>query len=307
MTGAARPAAVYVKLALMALCWGGAFIGGRIATAEIVPQAAALWRCVIATLALLGAAFAFEGGLPRLNPRQTLGVALMGLTGVLIFNLCFMYGLARVPASRGALIMALNPAATLLGAMLFLQERLTRNKVLGILVALSGVAVVLGHGNPANLFHGGVGVGEAVLLGGPIAWAAYTLIGKRMLGGLSAIAVSTYGLLIGTAMLAVVAAVSGHLSPPDASLRAWAAVAFTGLFGTALAFIWFYEGVRTIGPARTAVFINLVPVSAIVLGVVLLGEPLEVSMLIGGALVVAGVLLLNRPEPAVPVAAAAAG
>lgn len=296
MSEASRPAGVYAKLVLMAMFWGGSFIGGRIASAEIAPAVAALWRYVVATLALLAIAFALEGGLPRLNARQWLAVTLLGATGVAIFNLCFMYGLARVPASRGALIMALNPAVTLLGTVLFLHERLTRNKVLGIIVALIGVVVVLGHGNPANLFRGSVGVGEAVLFGCPLAWAAYTLIGKRMLPGFSAIAVTAYAALTGTAMLGAVVAVTGDLAPPAASLRAWGAIAFVGLFGTALAFVWFYEGVRTIGPARTSVFINLVPVAAIVLGVALLGEPLELSMVAGGALVVLGVFVLNRPE-----------
>jgi drug/metabolite transporter (DMT)-like permease len=303
----ARPLGIYAALVLMAVCWGGAFIGGRIAAVEMTPLAAALWRYVIATIALLAVAFVLERGLPRLAARQWLAVALLGATGVVMFNLCFMYGLARVPASRGSLIMALNPAITLLGAVLFLHERLTRNKVLGIVVALAGVAIVLSHGNPADLFRGSVGVGEVVLFGCPIAWAAYTLIGKRMLTGISAIAVTTYAALTGTAMLAVLAALSGDLLPPVASLRAWTAIAFVGLFGTALAFVLFYEGVRTIGPARTSVFINLVPVAAIVLGVLLLGEPLEASMLVGGALVVAGVLLLNRPQAAPRAAVATAG
>lgn len=307
MSVRARPLGIYAALVLMAFCWGGAFIGGRIAAAEMTPLAAALWRYVIATIALLTVAFALERGLPRLAARQWLAVALLGATGVVMFNLCFMYGLARVPASRGSLIMALNPAITLLGAVLFLHERLTRNKVLGIVVALAGVAIVLGHGNPADLFRGSVGVGEVVLFGCPIAWAAYTLIGKRMLTGISAIAVTTYAALTGTAMLAVLAAFSGDFLPPVASLRAWTAIAFVGLFGTALAFVLFYEGVRTIGPARTSVFINLVPVAAIVLGVLLLGEPLDASMLVGGALVVAGVLLLNRSQAAPRAAVAAAG
>jgi drug/metabolite transporter (DMT)-like permease len=77
---------------------------------------------------------------------------------------------------------------------------------------------------------------------------------------------------------------------------------FLGVFGTAIAFVWFYEGVQAIGPARTAVFINLVPVAAVTLGVLLLGEPLELSMLTGGALVILGVFIINRPAVAMPAA-----
>ncbi len=81
---------------------------------------------------------------------------------------------------------------------------------------------------------------------------------------------------------------------------------FLGIFGTAVALVLFYGGVRAIGPARTSVFINLVPVFAVALGVLLLGEPLEFAMVAGGALVIAGIFLLNRPEPAQARLAAAA-
>lgn len=300
---ARRDYGIYAGLVLMAACWGGAFIGGRVAATEFPPAMAALLRFAVATVALLLVAFVVERGLPRLSARQWVAVALMGLTGVAIFNLCFMYGLARAPASRGALIMALNPALTLLGAILFLHERVTRDKVIGIATALAGVAVVLGHGNPVGLLRGSVGAGDAILLGCPLSWAAYSLIGRHALPGLSAVAVTTYAALVGTALLLLATIATGDFALPSASVRAWTAIGFVGLFGTALAFVLFYRGVRAIGPARASVFINLVPVVAILLGVLLLGEALEISMVIGGALVVAGVLLLNRPGQPRPVTA----
>ena len=118
MTAARGRASIYLKLVLMALCWGGTFIGGRIATAEIAPIGAALWRYAIATVALFAFVLLIERGLPRLSGREWRAFTLLGVTGVVMFNLCFMYALARIPASRGSLIMALNPAFTLLGLSL---------------------------------------------------------------------------------------------------------------------------------------------------------------------------------------------
>ena len=69
---------------------------------------------------------------------------------------------------------------------------------------------------------------------------------------------------------------------------------YLGAFGTVIGFVWYYEGVKAIGPARTAVFNNLVPVFGITLGAVLLGEPVLLSMIVGGLLVIAGVSLTNR-------------
>jgi drug/metabolite transporter (DMT)-like permease len=294
--------AIYAKLALVALIWGGTFIAGRIAAAEIAPATAALWRYIVAALVLIVAQFVVERGLPRLTARQWLGVTLLGATGVAAYNLCFMVGMQTVTASRASLIVALNPAGTFVGAALLLGEPLDRRRSLAVAVALLGAMIVIGRGDPLAPFTGGIGGGDAVIFGCVASWVAYTLIGKRILVGLSPLAATTYAALTGTVMLGVAAAVLppplGGLHVPQASLAAWASIAFLGVFGTAVAFVWFYQGIRAIGPARAAVFINLVPVAAVTLGVLLLGEPLEPSMLAGGALVVAGVWLLNRPAPA---------
>ena len=73
-----------------------------------------------------------------------------------------------------------------------------------------------------------------------------------------------------------------------------------GVLGTAIAYFWFFDGVKLIGPARAAVFINLVPVVAITLGVLLLGEPLKWSMVVGAAMVVSGVWIINRAPASAP-------
>ncbi len=286
---------VYGKLVLVAIIWGGTFIAGRVAANEMPATTAAMWRYLIACVALLLLSWRLEGGLPALSRQQWLGVVLLGMTGVAAYNLLFMFGLERVQASRGSLIMAFNPVATLLGSALFLGEPLTRYRVAGILLALLGVAIVLGHGHPLELFSGHVGIGELALFGCAMAWATYTLLGKRILQGLSPLAATTYAALTGTALLVIAAALSGDLVVPQASQKGWICLAYLGVFGTAVAFVWFYDGVKVLGPARTAVFINLVPVAAVTLGVLLLGEPLELSMLTGGALVILGVFIINRP------------
>lgn len=289
---------LFVKLTLVAAIWGGTFIAGRVASLSMGPTAAAMWRYVVASVVLLALVVVREGGLPRLSTRQWTGVMLLGASGVAAYNLFFMYGLERVPASRGSLIIALNPVAILLGGALFMREPVTGLKLAGILVALAGVALVLGQGNPAELFSGHVGIGEIALFGCVISWATYTLAGKRILDGLSPLVASTYASLVGTVMLTVAAGLTGGLRLPPMSWETTVALLFLGVFGTAVAFVWFYDGVRAIGPARTGIFINLVPVFAILLGALLLGERVEAAMLVGAAMVIGGVWLVNRPVTA---------
>lgn len=297
-------AGLFTKLTLVAAIWGGTFIAGRVASLAMGPTAAAMWRYVVAAVVLLVIVVVREGGLPRLSARQWTGVILLGATGVTAYNLFFMYGLERVSASRGSLIMALNPVAIMVGGALFLHERITGLKVAGMVLALAGVAVVLGHGNPAELFSGHVGVGELALFGCVISWATYTLLGKRILDGMSPLVASTYASLVGAVLLTAAAALTGGLRLPPMTWEVAVALVFLGVFGTAVAFVWFYDGVRAIGPARTGIFINLVPVFAILLGVALLGEKVEAAMLVGATMVLGGVFLVNRPVAAPSVAIA---
>lgn len=286
---------VYAKLSAVALVWGGSFIAARIVATETPAFTAALWRYVIATAALVALSLVLEHGLPRLTRAQAIAVGLLGLTGVVLYNVLFLYGMQTVTASRGSLIVATVPAATLLGGALFLREPLTARRGAGIAIALLGVAVELGRGNPLVLFQDEAGIGEAALFGGVLAWAAYTLLGRRLLTELTPLAATTYAALVGTPLLALLCLATGELALPAATARGWSSLLFLGLLGTALAYIWFYDGVRAIGPARTSVFVNLVPIAAITFGVLLLGETLLPSMVVGAALVVSGVFIINWP------------
>lgn len=290
---------LYLKLTLVPLIWGGMFICGRIVAAEVPPATGALWRYVIASLALLFMHHVLQGPLPRLSVRQAWGLTLMGATGVAAYNLCFMVGMQTVSASRAALIVNLNPALTALGAAVLFGERLTRQRLAGVLVALLGVMVVIGHGNPLTVLSGQVSQADLIIFVCTLSWTAYTLVGKSVLQGVAPITATTYAALAGTVLLAVAALLlppplANGVMPPAASLKVWLSLLMLGVPGTAIAFIWFSEGVRELGPSRASVFINLTPVFAVVLAGVLLQEPLVASMLVGGALVVMGVWLINR-------------
>ena len=293
---------VYVKLALVAAIWGSTFVAGRIVSAEMSAPFAALGRFVIATSTLLLLLLVIERGFPRLSVRQWLFFTLLGAMGVAAYALLYMYGLQTVTASRGSLIMALIPAATLIGGALFLHESLTRWRVLGVALALLGVAIDLGNGNPLALITDPIGRGEVAMFGCVLGWTAYTLLGKRVMGkGISPLAATTCSALTGTAILLLVCAFAGDLTMPQAAMKSWLSLAYMGVVGTAVAYVWFYDGVARIGPARSAVFINLVPVVAITLGVLLLGEKVHTSMIVGAALVVTGVWIINRsPAPQAP-------
>ncbi len=292
---AATHAGVYARLAAVPVIWGGTFVAGKLLAAELPPSVGALLRFVVASGALLAACLLVEKRLPRLTRRQLVATLGLGATGVFAYNLLFLGALVHLPASRTSLIVALNPAITIAAAALIFGETLGARRWAGVAVALAGVTIVVSRGELAGLFGGAVGRGELMMFAAICAWAAYTLIGRGMLEGLTPLAATTWATLLGTAMLAAVAA-PGLADVDWAALSAAAALSilYLGLLGTAVAFVWYLRAVQVLGPSRTVIFNNLVPVFGAAFGVLLLGEPLTASMLVGGAVAVAGVMLVTR-------------
>lgn len=191
---------VYIKLIFVALFWGGTFIAGRVLAQQMPPMTAASGRFGVAVLLLVLLAWKFEGGLPRLDRKQLATTAALGLTGIFLYNLCFLAALSRMPAGRTALFVALNPIVTALASALLFRERLGAFKWLGIMLAFCGTAIVITRGDLLGLLHGnggGIGAGEIFMFCGISSWAAYTLIGRVALKGLSPVAATTYAAMWG--------------------------------------------------------------------------------------------------------------
>lgn len=278
--------------------WGGTFIAGRVVANEIPHMIAAALRFMVASACLLLLAWHQEGGLPKLNRQQLHATFGLGATGIFLYNICFFAALERMPAGRTALFVALNPIVTAIALALLFHEKLGKLKWLGIAIAFIGAAIVITRGDfiaTLNDISHSIGLGELFMFCGICAWAAYTILGRHALKGLSPIAATTYASLWGLLLLSIAAAAQvPQLQPDHFSFKVIAAIAYLGIFGTVIGFVWYYEGVKAIGATRTAVFNNLVPVFGISFGALFLHEAILISMVIGGCLVILGVSLTNR-------------
>ena len=288
-------AADYGRLVAVPAIWGGTFVAGKIVVSVFSPLMGSLVRYIVACAALLVAAFALEKGLPRLTRQQWMATFVLGLLGVFAYNLFFMAALERLPASRAALIIALNPVITIAISSFALGERLSRRRWLGVVIALLGVFIVITRGHFESLGAMGIGPGELSMLAAVTSWALYTIIGRKVLTGLTPLAATNYAALWGTLLLFIVA--TPHLGEVHASQfdgRMIASVLYLGVGGTALAFVWYYMSIKRFGASVASIFNNLVPVFGVAIGVLVLGEPLLPSMLIGGAIAICGVMMVSR-------------
>ena len=301
--------ASHLRLIGMALLWGASWPAGRVVAQHMPPLAASGLRFVLAAAVLLPWLY-FAGGMAGLktwSAQRWLGMATAAATGVFGYASFFLSGLQYLPAGKAALVITLNPVLTLLLAVWLFKERLNRTIALGMVVAAVGAVVVISHGNPAQLLSGAVGVGELMILGCVACWVSYTLLGRWLLTGVDALATTSVTASIGAIMLLmaswVVEGPQGMVAAVHAGRDAWVALLFLAFGSTALAYAWYFDGVKALGAGAASGYITLVPVIGVLLSALWLGESIDASMLIGGAMAVAGTVVMNwgrRPAAAAP-------
>ncbi len=218
----------------------------------------------------------------------------IGLLGILAYQAVFILGIDRVSAGTGALLIASSPAWTAVTAHALGHERLLGLGWAGTAASLVGVGLVV-VGNPGAAFEGD-GSGVLLMLAAALAWGLYTTLSRPLLQrGATALGLTFWGIVVsapGLVLLAVpeVATVDwGALGPAEVG-----AILFSGGLSTGLAYAIWNQSVLRVGASRTAAFSNLVPVVGVIAGVVLRGETVTLLQVAGGALIVAGVVVVRR-------------
>lgn len=284
----------YLLLILTMFFWGGTFIAGRMLAESVPSTNSAFLRFFIASCSLIILVYFKENkiGLPPV--KQWLPLLLLGATGVFAYNIFFFKGLQHINAGRASLIIALNPLVITLCAALFLGEKLTRLKILGVLISLGGAVLVISRGDISQLFSGSFGQGEAAILVCVASWSAYSLIGRTVLKSIKPLTAVCYSSIIGTILLLFPALQNDvFIQFPNYSMQDWLCLSYLGLLGTTVGFSLYYYGITQIGATRAGIFINLVPIFAILLSWSILGEAVQSTVLLGGILVLAGVTITN--------------
>ena len=282
--------AAYVTLLAGMVAFGGTWPAGKVAADHVPPAVVAVSR--FATAALLLWLWALLSGRPVPRPhRADLPLVLaLGATVVFAYNLFFLYGVRHSTAADGSvLVPGLIPVATALLAWAVLGDRPPRRAQLGLAVAFAGVVLVA---SPT----GGVGsdrvLGDLLFVGAALSWSVYTLAGRRATARYGSVSANVYATSAGTLLLLPLTFLDGGWSPlVQAPAGAIAGIAYLSVIGTVLGFVAFYEGVRLIGAARASSFALLVPIFGVLSSVIVLHEPLRVTLAIGGAVVIAGLWL----------------
>ncbi len=292
-TTAARPISArdWAMLLLLGSIWGGSFFFAAIAVREIPPLNLVLFRVGFAALALQ-IYLAIAGPSFRIAFTMTgsfFGMAL--LNNVIPFSLMFT-GQTEIGAGLASVINATTPFWTLLIAnALTRDDRLTPSKLAGIVLGIAGTAVMIGPGLLAGL--GGPAWAKLILLGMAISYG-FAFVFARRFRALPPQIVATGQLTASTAiMLPFILVWHGPHGLFDATLVTWSAVMGLALLSTAFAYVIYFELVRSAGATNASLVTFIVPVSALLLGVLFLSERLEPFELAGMALIALGLVAID--------------
>ncbi len=289
----------YVGLTLTALFWSGNFVAGRAIGPSIDPLTLNILRWCICLVLLLPLSARNLARQWRAVVRVWWLVLLLGATGIAGFHIFVYSGLRETTAVNGLLITALAPAAIMIGAVMIGASRPSVFQWIGALVSLAGVGVIVSNGDPAVIYRLQFNIGDLWLLGAVVTWAIYSLLLRKRPVDLDNDVLLTANIIAALAVMIPVALLLTPAPSLDFGAPVWLAIVYIGVFASLLAYLFWSYGVDTIGAAQAGQFIHLMPVFGPVLAVVLLGETIASTQVIGAILVLTGVVMVNSPRRAV--------
>ncbi|HTV14109.1 MAG TPA: EamA family transporter [Acidobacteriaceae bacterium] len=292
----------YVACALAGCCWGTGFFFGKIAFTQLGVGHYVLYRFVFACLGLLPIVER-----PRFSAREWRLLLIGAFLGVPLQFLVQFQGLKLTTVSHAALMVGTMPVILAAGATFFAHERLDLKGWLALVGSTLGIVLIVLSANHGGI-HGGNLRGDLLVVLSLMIALGWVLINQRlMVLGRSPMAVTSWTLLTGAAMLAPWVLWRDGL-PPVRGLdwKVWFAVAASGLICTAAATLLWNWGIHRVPASRAGVFLNIEPALGSILGVLVLGDRLGPGAWAGGALIILAAVVLTttgKREAELPVGA----
>ena len=281
---------------LLTIClWGFSFVASKVALGEISPVTLIFLRFALGT-ALLLAMVALRGGSP-LPPRDSWpALAVMGFVGIFVHHMLQSFGLTLTTASNTGWLIGLIPIWSAALSAVVLKERFGAMKLAGLLGGFAGALLVISRGKLGrDTLQLPAARGDFLILVSTVNWAVYSILGHATIKRLGPARATAGTMLFGWLMLAPFFLwLEGWRELPNLSLKGWGAICFLGLGCSGLGYLFWYGALERIEVSRVAAFFYVQPLVTLLAAVLLLGEPVSATTIIGGLVVLLSVLVIQR-------------
>ena len=285
----------YGEALFAVIVWGASFIATKLALKEISPITI-VWLRFLMGVVILGLAVVLRQQFSLPDKKEWAYFALLGFLGITFHQGLQSNGLRTSEAGTTAWIVSTTPVFMALLGWLILKEALGWAKTFGILIAFIGVLVVISKGNIGSVSIGRFGApGDILILVSAVNWAVFSALSRRGLKSYPASLMMFYVMSFGwlfTSLLFI--PTNGLAEIGNLTSNGWMGVAFLGIFCSGLAYIAWYDALKALTTAQTGVFLYLEPLVTVVVAFFVLGEAITPALLVGGAVILFGVWLVNK-------------
>jgi len=290
---------VSIKALFAVLVWGASFVAVKIVLNYVAPITL-VWMRFAVGVVILGAAVGVRRQFSLPRPKDWLYFALLGFLGIAFHQWLQSTGLQTSQATTTGWIVASGPIFIATLGWLVLKEKLNWLQALGILLAAFGVLLVVTHGNLNALVSGNFGKpGDIFILISAPNWAIFTILSRRGLKTYPAALMMFYVMAFGWLFSSVLfVGGRGWESIHKIAMDGWLALGFLGIFCSGLAYIFWYDALKGLPVAQVGTFLYIEPVVTVIVSFLLLNEKITLAGVLGGAVILFGVWLVNRAKPA---------
>ncbi len=273
--------------------WAANFSVVKFALRDLSPLAFNGLRFALASL-LLWLTVSVSGRHTPIERRHWPALVGLGLLGNTLYQFLFIYGIDWTLAGNASLMLAATPVFTTILSVLFRQERIGWTALAGVFLSVAGIGLVVRGGTQAVSFGAGTIRGDVTVLTAAAAWSAYTVGSAPLVRSYGALPVTAITMWIGGLGLVLVS-VPAFVAQDWTAVRpaSWVALLYSGAFAIAFAyFIWYYC-IRQLGNTRTAVYANSIPIVALAIAWLTLGEVPTTLQLLGAGSIVGGTIMVR--------------
>lgn len=276
-------------LVLMAVVWAVNYSVAKFGTRTVPPLAYNAVRILMAVVALL--VIGWVGSHDRPSKRDIIALAVIGVIGNGIYQLCFIEGLARSRAGTVALMLAGSPAFVAIVGRIFRVEHVGSRGWTGIALQLAGIACVV-FGSVARSTGDDSLLGSTLIVAGSLCWAFFAILIKPYTERLSGINVGAYSLAGGAVFVTAIGVPQIFATPwSTVPFSVWTAIVYSGIGALVVGNLIWYYGVSKIGPTRVSMFSNLQPLVALAVAWIALGEVPTIWQGLGAGSIMTGLII----------------